>query len=166
MSLTRDDLRKNAKLRRFTPLAEMERRMLRRRDWYSDDQFIHKRHAQALAQVVAAGGRVGVGGHGQFQGLSVHWELELIASGGMPLHDVLRAGTIVSADAIGLAQDLGSIEPGKLADLQVLDRNPLDDIRHTTAIRYVMKNGRLYEGDTLDEVWPRQRPLPRQWWWN
>jgi hypothetical protein len=55
---------------------------------------------------------------------------------------------------------------GKLADLQVLDRNPLADIRNTNSIRYVMKNGRLYDGNTLDEVWPRVRALPRQWWWS
>ena len=41
----------------------------------------------------------------------------------------------------------------------ILGSNPLDDIRNTNTIRYVMKNGRLYEGDTLNEVWPRQRPL-------
>jgi len=58
-----------------------------------------------------------------------------------------------------------SIEVGKLADLQVLDRNPLDDILNTLTIRYVMKNGRLYEGDTLKEIWPRVRDAPGLWWW-
>jgi cytosine/adenosine deaminase-related metal-dependent hydrolase len=63
-------------------------------------------------------------------------------------------------------QDLGSLEPGKLADLLVLDQNPLVDIHNTTTIRYVMKNGRLYQGETLDEVYPRVRPLEKQWWWD
>ena len=90
----------------------------------------------------------------------------MLASGGMSSHDVLRAATLHGADAIGLAKDLGSIEVGKLADLQVLDANPLDNIQNSTSIRYVMKNGRLYEAANLTEVWPRQRPLPSEWWWR
>jgi len=63
-----------------------------------------------------------------------------------------------------LAVDLESLEPGKLADLIVLDKNPLEDIRNTEAIRMVMKNGRLYQGDDLQEIWPRKRSLPPFWW--
>ena len=73
----------------------------------------------------------------------------------------LRAATIVGAEAIGLHQDLGSIEPGKLADLVVLDANPLESIRNTKQVRMVMKNGRLYDAETLDETYPRQRKLDR-----
>ena len=62
--------------------------------------------------------------------------------------------TLFGAEAIGLHQDVGSLEAGKLADLLVLDRNPLDNIRHTNSIRYVMKNGELYEADTLNVIWP------------
>ena len=113
-----------------------------------------------------AGGRIGLGSHGELQGLGVHWELWMMASGGMKPHDVLRAATYFGADAIGHAKDRGTLEVGKLADLQVLDRNPLEDIENTNSIRYVMKNGRLYDGNTLDEVWPRVRPLPTQRWWR
>jgi hypothetical protein len=101
---------------------------------------------------------VGLGGHGQMDGLGDHWELWAMSAGGMKPHDVLRVATIFGAEAIGFGQDLGSVEPGKLADLIVLDANPLDDIHNTASIKYVMKNGRLYDGNTLDEVWPRKRP--------
>ena len=113
---------------------------------------------------MAAGGRVGFGSHGQLQGLGAHWEIWSIASGGMPRYDVLRVATAYGADAIGVGKDLGTIEVGKLADLQVLDKNPLDDIKNTNTISKVMKNGRLYNGSTMAEEWPRQLAAPKMWW--
>ncbi|MFN2398494.1 MAG: amidohydrolase family protein [Gemmatimonadaceae bacterium] len=160
------DITKDAKLQRFTPKSEIIERALRRGGWFHNSQFIFPLEAAQAAKIVAAGGRVGLGGHGQLQGLGVHWELWSIASGGMPSHDVLRVGTTFGAQAIGLRKELGTLEGGKLADLQVLDANPLENIRNTNTLRYVMKNGRLYDGGTLAEIWPRQREIKRPWWWD
>jgi len=162
--LTRTNVDLEPRLRRFTPHDELDKWKVR--EFQRDDQYVHPLHARQLTKVVEAGGRVGLGSHGELQGLGTHWELWMMASGGMAPHDALRAATLHSADAIGLAGDLGSLEVGKLADLQVLDRNPLEQLEYTNSIRYVMKNGRLYDAATLDELWPRQRPLPTQWWWR
>jgi imidazolonepropionase-like amidohydrolase len=99
------------------------------------------------------------------QGIGAQWELCMMAAGGMKPHAALNAATIVSADAIGFAKDLGSLEVGKLADLIVLDANPLDDLKNTARITEVMKNGRLYDA-TLNETYPRQKALDAQWWWK
>ena len=162
--LTHTDIDAVEKLKFFTPHDELDK--WKATQWYRDDQYVHPLHAVQLAKWMAAGGKAGLGSHGEVQGLGVHWELWMMASGGLDNHAALRMATLGSADAIGLAGDIGSIEPGKLADLQILDLNPLDDLANTTSISYVMKNGRLYEADTLTEVWPRQRKLPPQWWWQ
>jgi hypothetical protein len=161
-----EDIASNEKLARWTPKTEILRRAMRRPSFFHESQFIFDEQSAQARKIVEAGGRVGLGGHGQLQGLGSHWELWSIASGGMQPHDVLRVGTIFGAEGIGLGKEVGSLEVGKLADLQVLDANPLENIRNTTQIRYVMKNGRLYDAATLAEVWPRQRALRTPWWWD
>jgi imidazolonepropionase-like amidohydrolase len=134
--------------------------------WFREPEHVFPKLAAEAAKIVRAGGRVGMGGHGQLQGLQCHWEMWALAKGGLTPHEVLRAATLHGAEAIGYARDLGSLEAGKLADLVVLEANPLADLRNTTKIRYVMKDGELFAGSTLDQVWPVARPLAHLWWWN
>jgi hypothetical protein len=167
---TREDNVNDEKLAYFTPKEELDAKIRRRNPgpgpgaWFHDDEFVFDRHSAWLKDLVEAGGRAGVGSHGQLQGLGYHWELWAMQSGGMSELDALRVATIIGAEAIGLGGDLGSVEEGKLADLIVLDANPLDNIRNTNTILYVMKNGRLYDGNTLDEIWPRERAAPDEPW--
>jgi imidazolonepropionase-like amidohydrolase len=154
------------KLNRFYPHNVLDDMTRRRRVWARKDEFVFPLAAESAAKIQRAGGLVGVGGHGQLQGLGYHWEMWGLAMGGMTPREVLKAATIDGAKIIGFDQDLGSIEAGKLADLVVLDRNPLLDIRNTNTVRYVMKNGELYHGDTLDQIWPVQKKLPKFWWWD
>ncbi len=160
------DVVDDPKLNRFTPRDVVERKALRRPGWWAPSQWSFSLFAEQAAKMVAAGGRVGMGSHGQLQGLGAQWEIWNIASGGMPRYDVLRVATINGAEALGHEADFGSLEAGKLADLQVLDKNPLDDIKNTNTIHFVMKNGRMYDGNTLNEVWPRQKQLAKLWWWG
>jgi hypothetical protein len=162
--LTHTEMDEIERLKRFTPHDELDK--WKSTQWYRTDQYPHFIHAEQLVKWMEAGGQAGLGSHGEVQGLGTHWELWMMASGGMDPHTALNMATIMSADAIGLAGDIGSIEVGKLADLQILNSNPLDDLQNTTDIEFVMKNGRLYEAATLDEVWPRQQALPTQWWWR
>jgi len=156
----------DAKLNHFTPHRIIDEKTKRRPAWFRKDEYAFPKLAAQMAKLERAGGLVGVGSHGQLQGLGYHWEMWMLASGGMTPMEVLRCATLNGAKIVGRPQDLGSIEPGKLADLVILDKNPLDDIHNTNTIRWVMKNGELFEGDTLNQIWPEQKKLEPLFFWN
>jgi len=120
--------------------------------------------ARALTKVDAAGGVVNTGAHGNLQGLGMHWEMWALAEGDMSNLHVLRAGTLNGARKLGLEKQIGTLEAGKLADLLVLDANPLENIRNTNSVRYTMVNGRLYDSLTMNEIGNYDRPRSKFFW--
>ena len=116
------------RLLRFMPREVVDARS-RRRTMAPEDDFNHVLIAQGAKQIADAGGAVQLGAHGQLQGLGAHWELWMLQQGGMTPMEALRAATIDGARYLGLDGEIGSLENGKLADLIVLDRNPLENIR-------------------------------------
>ena len=160
------EVHENAKLNHFTPHRVIDQRTKRRPGWFRKDEYEFPKLAAQMAKLLRAGGLVGVGSHGEMQGIGYHWEMWMLASGGMTPLEVLKCATLNGSKIIGRPEELGSIEPGKLADLVIFDKSPLDDIHNSNTIHWVMKNGELFEGDTLNQVWPEQKKLEPLWFWN
>lgn len=153
---------KDEKLRRFTPwrvlIPQTRRRMLRPETDYSYPLL-----ALGLGDIVEHGGWGAIGSHGQLHGLGSHYEVWMVAAG-MGEMGAIEVGTIHGAHFLGLEHELGSITEGKIADLLVLNSNPLNDIRNTADIQFVIKNGIVYDADTLDEQWPNETPFGDYYW--
>ena len=157
--VARDDPRDDAKLKRFWPRVFRDQ-AFSRRPWRTLSEYRFPAIAVDAAALQARGGLVGMGSHGEAPGIGFHEEMELHALGGMAPMAVLHAATAGSAEAIGRLSDLGTIEPGKIADLVVLAADPLADIRNTRSVVEVMRDGVLYDAATLAELWPERRNGP------
>jgi imidazolonepropionase-like amidohydrolase/Tol biopolymer transport system component len=120
--------------------------------------------AQEANKLYKAGVGVQIGAHGQREGLAAHWEMWTLVMGGMSPHEALRCATLGGARYLGYDREVGSLEPGKLADLVVMDANPLENIRNTNTVSMVMVNGRLYDGPTMNEIAPRLKAREPFWW--
>ncbi len=153
----------NEKLLRFTPRRVIDERA-RRRLLVPEDDFYHFELAKTVRDVVRMGGKAQLGAHGQLQGLGAHWELWMLQQGGLTNLEALRAATLHGAQYLGLDREIGSLEPGKLADLVVFDKNPLDQIRHTESVSRVMINGVLYDTRNMDEIYPEAKPRTKFFW--
>ena len=151
----RTEVWKHPLLSRYVPKAVLEPRAIRRLTAPEED-FNVLRVARTATELSRAGVNVMIGAHGQREGLGAHWEMWMLALGGMKPIEAIRAATLNPARNFGFDKDLGSLEPGKLADLVVIDGNPLADIRQSDRIAQVMQNGRLFDAKTLDEVAPRR----------
>jgi imidazolonepropionase-like amidohydrolase/Tol biopolymer transport system component len=148
---------KHPLLRRYVPQALLEARAVRR-ETAPEEDFNVIRAARAAAELQRAGVQVSIGAHGQREGLAAHWEMWMLVKGGLTPLEAIRCATLTPARVLGLDADIGSLEPGKLADLVVIDGDPLADIRQSDRVSHVMQNGRLYEAATMNEVGATPRP--------
>lgn len=148
------------KLRNFTPHQLLDSK-LRRSFWVHEEDHVFVLQAKQCHKIVQAGGRVGVGSHGQLQGLGFHWELWSLAKGGFSNYEAMRAATRHGAEMLGVAEDIGTIEVGKLADLIVLESDPLENIRGSDDLLYVIKGGVVYDADNLEEIHPNESDKTR-----
>jgi imidazolonepropionase-like amidohydrolase len=155
----------NEHLLKYTPRSVIDSRS-RRRTMAPMEEYEngHILTSQSLKNLVDRDVKICVGGHGQLQGLGMHWEMWMLGQGGMTNYEVLRAATLHGAQYIGMGDDLGSLEVGKLADLVVLDQNPLNNIQNTQTVKYTMANGRLYDVSTMNEIGNTDKPRSKFYW--
>ncbi len=155
----------NEKLLAFTPRSVLDTRS-RHRTMIPEKEYEngHILTAMTCKKLSDAGVKVNVGAHGQLQGLGVHWEMWMLAQGGMKPLEAIRSATVNGASLLGMSDELGSLKAGKLADLIVLDKNPLENIQNSNSVLYTMINGRLYESATMNEIGNYSRPRSKFFW--
>ena len=127
------------------------------------EEYNHIAIAATAAKLQDLGIEVHIGAHGQREGLAAHWEMWMLHQGGMEPLEVIRAATRDGASYIGMEEEIGSLAKGMKADLIVLEKNPLENIRHTKEIRWVSVDGRLYDANTMNALHGEKRA---PFWWE
>jgi hypothetical protein len=157
-----DDLWRHPRLNQFIPSYVLHP-LARRRQKAPVEDYNHIEVAKIARQVVQQGGLVQAGGHGQLSGICTHWELWSFVQGGMTPLEALKCGTMHGARYLGLDGDLGSLEPGKLADLIVIAQghDPTREIRDSEHIDQVMANGQLFDAATMNQLSGEKRAAPQ-----
>lgn len=149
----------------FTPRPLVDSRS-RHRTMIPDEEYDngHILVSQSCTDLQNAGVGINLGSHGQLQGLGAHWELWMLAQGGMTNLQALQSATIIGAEYLGMDQDIGSLKTGKLADLIVLDKDPLENIQNSEFVKYTMINGRLYDAATMNEIGNYDKKRSQFYW--
>ncbi|WP_317164629.1 amidohydrolase family protein [Flagellimonas sp. CMM7] len=163
----RDNVWENEKLLKYTPRHIIDSRS-RHRTKVPQEEYKngHILVSETVTKLSNAGVKTNLGAHGQLQGLGAHWELWMLKAGGMSNMEALKAATINGAEYIGMGDEIGSLKVGKLADLIVLDENPLENIENTNSVRYTIINGRLYDTDTMNEIGNEAKERGKFYWEN
>uniref|UniRef100_UPI003AB6CCEA amidohydrolase family protein n=1 Tax=Winogradskyella sp. TaxID=1883156 RepID=UPI003AB6CCEA len=157
----------NKTLLKYTPRYVVDTRS-RHRTMIPDEEYEngHILTSKTVTDLSKLGVKVNLGAHGQLQGLGAHWELWMLQQGGLSNLEALKAATINGAEYLGIGDELGSLKVGKLADLIVLDKNPLENIQNSNSVHYTMVNGRLYDINTMNEIGNYNKPRTKFYWEN
>jgi len=155
----------NERLLTFTPRNIVDPRS-RHRTKVPDEEYDngHILVSQTATKLMRKGVNLNLGAHGQLQGLGAHWELWMLHQGGLTEMEALQTATINGANYLGMGDQIGSLEKGKLADLVILNANPLDDIYNTDSVTHTMINGRLFDASTMDETGLQMKQRMPFWW--
>lgn len=154
------DVWKHPRLSQFVPMDELRPRSMRR-PTAPLHHYNHFSVAKVAKELNDLGVVTNIGAHGQRESLGAHWEIWMFAQGGMSPLQALKTATINPARTFGMDHQLGSIESGKLADLIVINGDPLQNIQHSDRVELTMVNGRLFDAATLQELNGQQRrPQP------
>jgi imidazolonepropionase-like amidohydrolase/Tol biopolymer transport system component len=158
----RTNVWENERLLAFTPRSIIDSRS-RRRTTSEYGDYNHIDVSKSVKQIAEGGTKINLGAHGQIQGLGAHWELWMFVQGGATPLQAIRYATLNGAHYLGMDKEIGSLEVGKLGDLVIMDSNPLDDIRNSERIKYIMVNGRLYDSMTMNETGTREKARTKLW---